>query len=52
MAITIKRDDKLTSLFDKFATLPEDDKKAEVLDAVNQAAAKKDDSKTNPNHTK
>lgn len=26
MAITVKRDDKLTSLFDKFATLPEDKK--------------------------
>ncbi len=42
MALTIKRDDKLTSLFDKFATLPEDKKKSEVLDSVDQAATKKE----------
>ncbi|KRM79151.1 hypothetical protein FC84_GL001317 [Lapidilactobacillus dextrinicus DSM 20335] len=42
MALTIKRDDKLTSLFDKFATLPEDKKKSEVLDSVDQAANKKE----------
>lgn len=27
MGLTVKRDDKLTSLFDKFATVPEDKKK-------------------------
>lgn len=42
MALTIKRDDKLTSLFDKFATFPEDKKKSEVLDSVDQAATKKE----------
>lgn len=42
MALTIKRDDKLTSLFNKFATLPEDKKKSEVLDSVDQAATKKE----------
>ena len=36
MGLTIKRDDKLTSLFDKFATLPEDKKTSEVLKDVNQ----------------
>lgn len=45
MAITIKRDDKLTSLFDKFATLPEDKKKSEVLDSVDQAANQKETKK-------
>ncbi|WP_162258390.1 SPJ_0845 family protein [Lapidilactobacillus concavus] len=38
MGLTIKRDDKLTSLFDKFATLPEDKKTSEVLKDVNQRA--------------
>lgn len=47
MALTIKRDDKLTSLFDKFATLPEDKKKSEVLDSVDQAATKKENKSEN-----
>ncbi|WP_164506802.1 SPJ_0845 family protein [Lapidilactobacillus bayanensis] len=42
MALTIKRDDKLTSLFDKFATLPDDKKESEILDTVNQTATKKE----------
>ncbi|WP_261805789.1 SPJ_0845 family protein [Lapidilactobacillus luobeiensis] len=43
MALTMKRDDKLTSLFDKFATLPEDKQEgimAQQIKARQAATAK------------
>ncbi|MFD1465611.1 SPJ_0845 family protein [Lapidilactobacillus mulanensis] len=46
MGLTIKRDDKLTSLFDKFATLPEDKKDSEVLKKVTEKADENNDKKT------
>ncbi|MCH4057425.1 MAG: ABC transporter ATP-binding protein [Lactobacillaceae bacterium] len=50
MAITVKRDDKLTSLFDKFATLPEDKKDGVMAQSIkaDQDKQAKDDKKSSP----
>ncbi|MFD1411616.1 SPJ_0845 family protein [Lapidilactobacillus gannanensis] len=50
MAITVKRDDKLTSLFDKFATLPEDKKDGVMAQSIkaDQDKQAKADKKSSP----